>query len=104
MAAVHKRASAKRNLIEDYVYLAEATGLDVAERFLHAAEESFHELARYPEMGASLALSSPVLTGLRKWRQRVRETPHFYLPTAKDVSIVRVLHAAQDWWGLLGVS
>lgn len=27
----------------------------------------------------------------------------FYLPRADGVSIVRVLHAARDWWGLLGI-
>ena len=27
----------------------------------------------------------------------------FYLPSGNGVTIVRVLHAAQDWWGLLGI-
>jgi len=27
----------------------------------------------------------------------------FYLPRPDGVSLVRVLHAAQDWWDLLGV-
>jgi toxin ParE1/3/4 len=27
----------------------------------------------------------------------------FYLPHSQGVSIVRVLHAAQDWWSLLGI-
>ena len=27
----------------------------------------------------------------------------FYLPRSDGVSIVRVLHAARDWWRLLGI-
>ena len=27
----------------------------------------------------------------------------FYMPPQNGVSIVRVLHAAQDWWSLLGI-
>jgi len=50
MASVHKRASAKRDLVEHYVYLAENAGVDVAERFLLSAEVTFGELARHPGM------------------------------------------------------
>ena len=41
MATVYKRASARRDLIEHYVYLAENAGLEIAERFLSNADESF---------------------------------------------------------------
>ena len=41
MPAVHKRASAKRDLVEQYVYLAEHAGVETAERFLANAGESF---------------------------------------------------------------
>jgi len=27
----------------------------------------------------------------------------FYLPRRDGISVVRVLHAAQDWWSLLGM-
>jgi hypothetical protein len=33
MARVYKRASAKRDLVEDYVYLAEHGGIETAERY-----------------------------------------------------------------------
>jgi toxin ParE1/3/4 len=49
-------------------------------------------------------LRSPQLAGLRKWQvggfERILI---FYLPRAGGVSIVRVLHAAQDWWSILGI-
>jgi toxin ParE1/3/4 len=68
MAAVfHKRARAKRDLVEHYVYLAENAGIEAAERFLLNADKSFGDLSRQPGMGAPLALNSPKLAGLRKW-------------------------------------
>ena len=66
-ATVHKRARANRDLVEHYVYLAEAAGMETAERFLSSAEKSFGDLAQHPGMGARLALRSPKLAGLRKW-------------------------------------
>ena len=58
---IRQRASAKRDLIDHYVYLAEQAGEAVADRFLKQAEESFHDLARHPAMGAPLSLRSPRL-------------------------------------------
>ena len=59
MATVYKRASAKRDLIEDYVYLAGHAGIETAERFLSSADESFSDLARHPGMGIALSLQDP---------------------------------------------
>jgi toxin ParE1/3/4 len=103
-ASIHKRAAAARDLVEHYVYLAENAGIDTAERFLFSAEKSFHDLSLHPEMGAPLPLRSPKLVGLRKWRvSGFDKVLIFYLPRGSGISIVRVLHAAQDWWGLLGI-
>jgi plasmid stabilization system protein ParE len=38
MPLVTKRAAARRDLVEQFVYLAENAGLNVAERFLSPAE------------------------------------------------------------------
>jgi toxin ParE1/3/4 len=55
-------------------------------------------------MGAPLSLRSPKLAGLRKWRVGGFENfLIFYLPRPDGVTIVRILHAAQDWWTLLGI-
>lgn len=51
MPQVQKRATAKRDLVEHYVYLGEQAGIDTAERFLLQADESFSDLARHPQMG-----------------------------------------------------
>jgi len=102
--SIHKRASARRDLVENYVYLAENAGIETAERFLTNAGRSFADLAKHPGMGAPLSLRSPRMAGLRKWQVSGFERMLiFYLPRASGVSIVRVLHAAQDWWNLLGI-
>jgi len=104
MAAVHKHAAAKRDLIEHYAYLAENAGLETAERFLVQADESFSDLARHPEMGVELVLSRAEVAGIRKWQVKGFEAVLiFYRVRHNGVSIVRVLHAAQDWWRVLGL-
>ena len=101
---VHQREAARRDLVEHLVYLAESASLDTAERFLVQAETSFNVLAGQPKMGAPLTLGRPELAGLRK--QRVKGFDNFlilYTPRPDGVSIVRVLHATRDGWGLLGI-
>ncbi len=104
MPAVFKRSAARLDLVERYVYLAEHSGTEVAERFLHNAESSFADLSEYPLIGAPIILRSPLLAGLRKWRiKEFDETLIFYLPRNNGISVVRVLNAAQDWWSALGL-
>jgi toxin ParE1/3/4 len=103
MPAVTKRATVRRDLIEHFVYLAENASVDIADRFLTNVEASFNDLAQQPMMGAPLTLRHPDLAGMRKWR--VKDFDNFlifYSPRPDGVSIVRVLHSAQDWWNLLG--
>lgn len=104
MPTVTMREVARRDLVEHFVYLAESAGLDVAEQFLRNAEASFGDLAHQPEMGAPLTLSHPDLVRLRKCRVKKFENHLiFYEPRPGGVSIVRVLHAASDWWAMLGI-
>jgi plasmid stabilization system protein ParE len=54
-------------------------------------------------MGAPLYLRHPELGNIRK--RRVKGFGHhlvFYEPRSDDISVVHVLHAASDWWQLLG--
>lgn len=105
MPKVYQHEQAKRDLIEHFVYLADNAGLDVAERFLTNLEADFNELASCPLMGSPLTLRNPKLAGMRKWRVRDFDTILiFYVPHNNGVSVVRVLHGAQDWWGLLGLT
>lgn len=105
MPKIYQRAAARLDLVEHFVYLAENASPDMAERFLTNAQVSFSELAGQPMMGAPLtALRHPALVDLRKWR--IKDFDNylvFYLPYPDGVSIVRVLHAARDWWNLFGI-
>jgi toxin ParE1/3/4 len=104
MPPVRKHEAAKRDLVEHFVYLAENASVEVAERFLVSVEESLSDLARHPRLGAELGLRSPELTGIRKWHVKGFEKfLIFYQLRPDGVSIVRVLHAAQDWWQVLGI-
>lgn len=97
MPTVYQREAARRDLVEQFVYLAEQAGLDTAERFLVNAEASFNDLARQPMIGAPLRLRHPNLAGIRKWHVKDFENHLiFYAPHPDGVSIVRVLHAARD--------
>jgi toxin ParE1/3/4 len=105
MAKVFKRPAARRDLIEHYVRIATHSGLDAADRFLARAEESFADLLGQPRMGAPLDSARPELAGSRMWH--VKDFPKyliFYLPHSRGITIVRVLHASQDWWGLLDIN
>jgi len=104
MGKVHKHAAAKRDLVEHFVYLAENAGLETAERFLLQADASFSFLGRHPGSGVELARSRPEMAGMRKWQGKGFEKFLIFYRARRDgVSIVRVLHASQDWWGVLGV-
>ena len=91
-------------MIQHFVHLAEAAGVETADRILANARASFEELAEQPRLGAPLRLRKPALDNMRKWRVSGFENYLvFYLPRADGVSIVRVLHAARDWWSLRGI-
>jgi toxin ParE1/3/4 len=66
MGRVHKHASAKLDLIDHFVHLAENARLDTADRFLSCAESSFRELATYPLLGPELAVRNHELKGIRR--------------------------------------
>lgn len=104
MRKVHIRAAARRDLVEHFVYPAENAGLNLADQFLAKSEASFGDIALQPGIGSPLSLRPLELAGMRKWRVREFEKfLIFYLPRHNGVSIVRVLHASQDWWSVLGV-
>ena len=104
MGQVSARATARDDLVDHFVYLAESASLETAERFLARAEESFTDLASHPDMGSPLALRHCDLAGTRKWRVKDFENfLIFYQPGHDGVTVIRVLHASRDWWTLLGL-
>jgi toxin ParE1/3/4 len=104
MARVYVRGAARLDLIDRYAYLAEHASVDVAERFFANAEISFTNPSRQPTIGTPLTLTHAELAGMRKWSiDGFENALIFYQARPDGVSIVRVLHAAQDWWSLLGM-
>jgi toxin ParE1/3/4 len=80
MSMVSTRETARRDLVEQFVYLA-----------------------RQPLMGAPIHLTAQALANVRKWRVKDFDNHLvFYQARPDGVTIVRVLHAASDWWHLLG--
>lgn len=85
-------------------YLLDEAGEAVAARFVASARQSFGAIARSTGMGMALRSHNPQLAGIRKWR--VKGFPKyliFYQASPGAIRIVRVLHAAQDWWALLDI-
>ena len=102
MRQIRKRDAARDDLVEHFVYLADHSSLATADRFLANAEESFEKLLKRPDLGAPVRTVQLELAGIRKWPVKDFENwLIFYLPTDNGISVVRVLHTAQDWWGIL---
>jgi toxin ParE1/3/4 len=101
MGHIERSTAARADLIGHFVYLAEEASEATANRFLERAEGSFNLLRSQPEIGALVPTQLPALVGVRKWR--VKDFDRFlifYVPIEGGVRVIRVLHAAQDWWGL----
>ena len=65
MPKINQRAAIRRYLVDNFVYLAENTNLETAERFLAQTKASFNALAEQPMIGAPLTLCDPTLAGMR---------------------------------------
>ncbi|MFB2838044.1 MULTISPECIES: type II toxin-antitoxin system RelE/ParE family toxin [Floridanema] len=96
MSEVNKRPQVIRDLIELATYIAEDS-LDVSDRFLAAAEETFKQLGKMPGMGKLCQFSHPNLTGVRQQAIKgFRKYLVFYLSSDSGVEILRVIHGARD--------
>ncbi len=104
MVRIYKRTAAKRDLIQHFVYLADHAGIEIAEQFLIEVESSIANLASFPEMGSPTPSGRQQLAGLRKCPvANFDKFLIFYAPHPHGISVVRVLHAAQDWWSLFEI-
>lgn len=98
MARVIKRVAAKRDLIDHFVFLGENASVDVARRFLRAANISFQFLVKMPEMGAHRSFRNPRWASVRAWPVKGFERYLiFYRPITDGVEILRVIHGARDF-------
>ncbi|ALF53514.1 plasmid stabilization system [Nostoc piscinale CENA21] len=96
MNKVRKRPQVIHDLLEIATYIAE-DNLEASDRFLAAAEKTFQQLGKMPEMGKSCHFSHPKLAGIRQ--QAIKGFQKyfiFYLSTDSGVEIIRVIYGGRD--------
>lgn len=98
MAEARYYPQARQDLIDQATYLLENASLEVAERFLDAAEQTGARLAETPRLGRVWEGVQPQLRErLRIWAvEGFPKVLIFYRPEMSGISVVRVLHAARD--------
>jgi toxin ParE1/3/4 len=103
MARVQKRDAAKRDLIAQWVWYAENASIDIADRFLEAAERTLALLSTQPESGSMFVAGKPELQSMRRFpvSDGFETILLFYFPLEDGVDLVRVVHGSRDLAQLL---
>ena len=103
MARVLKREAAKRDLVAQWVWYAENSEIEVADRFLEAVENTLSVLAAHPQIGSECGLTKTVLRGIRRCpvADGFENMLLFYSPLEDGVDLLRVVHGRRDWERLL---
>lgn len=97
MNRVLKRETAKRDLIEQFVWYAESVSIGVADRFLASAQNTLERLAAAPDSGALVEVTRKELAGMRRWPVKgFEKILLFYIPFSNGIDLVRVLHGSRD--------
>jgi toxin ParE1/3/4 len=98
MTEVYFFPRAREDLLDQATYLAEHASLEIAERFLTAAETSASRLAEMPRIGhVWRGTRRETQEGVRVWT--VEGFPRiliFYRVDASVVAVLRILHSARD--------
>jgi toxin ParE1/3/4 len=95
---------ARRDIIRHFAWLEAEAGTDTAERFLQAVDRTFARLAASPKLAAKVDSTNRRLADMRK--ARVDEFPNlliFFTSREQSIEIIRVLHAASDWWAMFDI-
>ena len=96
MSRILKRRPANQDLIEQADYIAQ-DDLEAALRFLEAAEKTFAQLARLPQIGKSRKVKSQVFANVRQFPITGFEKHLvFYRPIKGGIEVLRILHSARD--------
>lgn len=97
-ARIFVRDLARRDIAKQADWLRREVDTELGDRFAHAVNGTFVQLAAEPGLGPPAEARSPRLTGTRRWRV-TGFSNHliFYRQRNDGVSVVRVLHAASDW-------
>jgi toxin ParE1/3/4 len=97
MARVLKREGARRDLVAQWVWYAEHATLDIADRFLQAADDALVLLSTQPESGVLFPARKAELQGIRRFPIAGFEAILlFYFPLDNGIDLVRVVHGSRD--------
>jgi toxin ParE1/3/4 len=98
MARVLKRQAAKRDLVQQWVWYAENAGIDVADRFLRAADATLHLLSTQPSIGTPFSVRKPELQNMRRFpvSDGFEKILLFYFPLQDGVDLIRLVHGSRD--------
>jgi len=92
-----QRPRARLDLLEQFVYLGEQAGVDIAKRYFDSVAKTCALLSMHPEAGSAYQSGISRLAGLRRFRVKGFEDHLiFYLPREHGIDVVRVLHGARD--------
>ncbi len=94
---VTQRPRARLDLLEQFVYFAEQAGVELAERYFIAVDETYLQLVKHPHSGALYDSGVSRLAGMRRAPVKGFESHLvFYLPRQRGIDVIRVLHGARD--------
>ena len=103
MPRVLKREAAKRDLIAQWVWYAENSSIELADRFLAAADSTLDKLSTQPDSVSWGIVDKPALQGMRRFcvPGGFEKTLFFYFPLEDGVDLVRVVHGSRELGQLL---
>ena len=88
---------AEQDMALQYGWYLENADMEVAERYLHAIDQTIQRLASYPDLGLRRHFQSPELAGIRSFQAVRPFDKHLIFYQAGDqLSIERVMHGARD--------
>lgn len=98
MARTLKREAAKRDLTRQWLWYAENASIEVADRFLRAADKTLEQLAIMPESGIPVFVRNTDLQGIRRFpvSDGFEKILLFYFPLHDGIDLVRVVHGNRD--------
>ena len=96
MPNLAKRAIVIQDLINIATYISR-DNLDAGDRFLYAAEATFQQIAKTPEIGRLSGFTHPKLPQVRQYPVKgFKNYLIYYQLQPETIDILHVLHGAQD--------
>ena len=94
---ITRTPQSEEDAYETYRYIA-LDSVDAAEAYFDALFDTFDKLLEHPKMGVVVEGAKGELHGLRGMPVSSKFRKHlvFYLPTEKNIHIVRILHNSRD--------